>query len=264
MSIDPRAVIAPGAKIGNNVDIAPYAIIDEHVTIGDNCQIGPHVYLTGHTTIGNGTEIHAGAIIGDKPQDVSFDDATVSYVDIGENCRIREYVTIHRGTEQDSHTVVGDRVMLMAFSHLGHNCKIANDVIIANATLLAGRVEVAEHATISAGVMIHQFVRIGRLAMIGGGNAITQDVPPFCLLQDDCIQSANIIGLRRSNMSDVARNSIHEAVKIYFFQKLARMGAVEEIQKKCAPCPELQEFIDFVLTTKRGITSGRPVKEKTA
>ena len=153
--------------------------------------------------------------------------------------------------------------MLMAFSHLGHNCKIGNDVIIANATLLAGRVEVAEHATISAGVMIHQFVRIGRLAMIGGGNAITQDVPPFCLLQDDCIQSANIIGLRRSNMSDVARNSIHEAVKIYFFQKLARMGAVEEIQKKCAPCPELQEFIDFVLTTKRGITSGRPVKEKT-
>ncbi|MBR5024825.1 MAG: hypothetical protein IKX48_07140, partial [Victivallales bacterium] len=156
MSIDPRAVIAPGAKIGNNVDIAPYAIIDEHVTIGDNCQIGPHVYLTGHTTIGKGTEIHAGAVIGDKPQDVSFDEATVSYVDIGENCRIREYVTIHRGTEQDSHTVVGDRVMLMAFSHLGHNCKIGNDVIIANATLLAGRVEVAEHATISAGVMIHQ------------------------------------------------------------------------------------------------------------
>lgn len=260
MSIDPRAVIAQGAKIGNNVNIAPYAVIDENVTIGDNCQIGPHVHLTGYTTIGNGTEIHAGAVIGDKPQDISFDDATVSYVDIGENCRIREYVTIHRGTEPDSHTVVGNNVMLMAFVHLGHNCQIANDVVIANATLLAGRVTVAEHAVISGGVMIHQFVRVGRLAMIGGGNAVTQDVPPFCLMQDNCIQGSNAIGLRRANMSDIARNSIHDAVKIYFFQQLARMGAVEEIQKSCAPCPELQEFIDFVLTTKRGITSGRPLK----
>ena len=256
MAIHPNACIAPGATLGNNVTIGPFAVIDEHVAIGDNCVIGPHVHITGHTTIGANTQIHAGAVVGDSPQDVHYNNE-VSYVDIGHDCVIREYVTIHRGTEEGSRTIIGNHVMLMAFSHVGHNCVLDDHVIVANASLLAGRVTVGEKAFVSAGCMIHQFVRIGRLAMIGGDNAIGQDVPPFCLLQAREILGVNLVGLRRAELSDKARSALHQAVKIYFFQELPRINAVEKIKAEIEMCPEVQEFIDFVMSTKRGIMSGK-------
>lgn len=256
--IDPKASVAEGAKIGNNVDIAPYAVIDADVVIGDNCKIGPHAYITGHTTIGKNTQIHAGAVIGDTPQDVHYSDE-VSYVDIGENCIIREYVTVHRGTEEGSRTVIGNNVMLMAFSHLGHNCVLADNVIVANASLLAGRVTVGERAFVSAGVMVHQFVRIGRLAMIGGGNHIGQDVPPFCMLQDEEVQGPNVVGLRRAGLEEDARNAIRSAIKIYFCYGLSRQEACERIRAEVTVTPEVQEFIDFVMGTKRGVCAGRKI-----
>ena len=146
--IDPRAAIEEGAQIGTDVTIGPFAVIGGNVRIGDGCVIGPLVVLSGNTTIGRGTRIHCGANIGDEPQDVHYKGQN-SFTDIGENCIIREYVTIHRGVEEGSRTTVGNNVMLMAFVHLGHNCQIADDVIIANASLLAGRVEVGRHAFIS-------------------------------------------------------------------------------------------------------------------
>ncbi len=260
MKIDSRAAVAPGAVIGADVEIAPFAVIDENVVLGDGCCIGPHAHITGHTTIGAGTKIHAGAVVGDAPQDLHYN-GEVSHVDIGSNCVIREYVTIHRGTEEGSRTVVGDNVLLMAFSHLGHNCQIGNNVVVANASLLAGRVEVGANAFISANVMVHQFVRIGRLAMIGGGNAITQDIPPFCLLQDDEIQGTNIVGLRRSGMSDESRNALREAAKIFFCYGDSRQDAIEKIKKNIKMVPELEEFIDFVMSTKRGICPGRTLQK---
>jgi UDP-N-acetylglucosamine acyltransferase len=254
-NIDPRAAISPDAQLGENVTVGPFAVIGPKVQVGDNCVIGPHVNLSGRTTIGRGTKIHVGANIGDEPQDLHYN-GELSYVDIGENCVIREYVTIHRGTEEGSHTVVGNNVLLMAFVHLGHNCQIGDEVVIANASLLAGRVEVAPHAFISGDVKVHQFVRIGRLAMIGGGNAVKQDVPPFCLLQDNAIQSPNIVGLRRSGLDDATRHAIRNAIKIYFFNGLNRMNAMAEIREKVADLPEIREFLDFVGSTSRGITAG--------
>ncbi len=257
--IDSRAAVSEGAKIGQDVEIGPFAVIDSNVEIGDGCKIGPHVFLTGNTRIGKGTVVHTGAIIGDEPQDVHYN-GEKSFTVIGEGCTIREYVTIHRGTEADSYTRVGDHVMLMAFSHLGHNCQIADHVIVANATLLAGRVEVERNAFISAGCMVHQFARVGRLAMIGGGNTITQDVPPFCMLQDKGIQGVNAIGLRRAGWSEEARDAIRDAVKIYFFEGLNRINALEKIRSEVKLLPEIQEFITFIENTKRGIEQGRPLK----
>lgn len=262
MKIDPRAAIAPGAQLGAEVEVGPFAIIDENVVIGDNCKIGPHVHLTGHTTIGANTKIHAGAVIGDAPQDLYYN-GEVSFTDIGEDCVLREYVTIHRGTEEGSRTTVGKGVLMMAFSHLGHNCVIGDHVVIANASLLAGRVEVGPRAFISAGVMIHQFVRVGRLAMIGGGNGIGQDIPPFCMLQNEQVQGPNVVGLRRAGLSENARASIRQAIKLYFLFGLSRMGAIERIRAEVPPCPEVDEFIDFVLQTKRGISPGRRLKTRT-
>ena len=260
MKIDSRAVVAPGAVLGQDVEIGPFAVIDDQVTLGDRCVVGPHAYLTGHTTIGAGTRIHAGAVVGDAPQDLHYA-GEASNVQIGENCVIREYVTIHRGTEEGSSTVIGNRVMLMAFSHVGHNTIIEDDVVVANASLLAGRVTVGAHAFISASCMVHQFVRIGRLAMVGGGNAIGQDIPPFCLLQFDEIQGPNIIGLRRAGMPDESRNALHQAIKIYFCYGLPRSEAVARIQAEVPDCPEIQEFLAFVMSTKRGICPGHRLKQ---
>ena len=255
MPIAQNASIANGARIGANVSVGPFAVIDENVVIGDNCVIGPHAYITGHTTIGEGTKIHKGAVVGDAPQDVHYN-GEITYVEIGKNCIIREYVTIHRGTEPGTTTKIGDNVMLMAFSHLGHNCELANNVIVANATLLAGHVHVGERAFISAQCMLHQFVRVGRLAMIGGGNAIGQDVPPFCMLQECVIQGTNIIGLRRAGLGDNVRNALHQAAKIYFCYNLPRTNAIERIRQEVEQCEEVQEFIDFIMQTKRGIMPG--------
>ena len=257
--IDPRAAVAPGAQLGENVTIGPFAVVEAGVKIGDNCVIGPHAVLSGNTTIGRGTVVHTGANLGDTPQDVHYEGAE-AFTDIGENCQIREYVTVHRGVEEGSHTVVGNRVMLMAFSHLGHNCQIADDVVVANASLLAGRVEVGTHAFISAHVMIHQFVRIGALAMVGGGNGVVQDVPPFCMLQEGAIQGVNAIGLRRANWSAEARDALRSAVRIACFEGLSRPNAIERLKAELPPLPEVIAFIRFLENTKRGITAGRGVK----
>lgn len=254
--IDQRAVIEDGATIGNDVTIGPFAVIGAGARIGDGCRIAPHAVIIGNTTIGARTRIHTGANIGDEPQDLHYTGAN-SFTDIGEDCIIREYVTIHRGVEEGSHTVVGNRVLLMAFSHLGHNCQIADDVVVANASLLAGRVEVGCHAFISAQVMIHQFTRVGALAMIGGGNAITQDVPPFSMLQERVIQGINAVGLRRAGWDTQARDAIKEAIRLTCFCGLSRPNAIAAIRQTVPQLPQVLQFVQFLENTRRGITSGR-------
>jgi UDP-N-acetylglucosamine acyltransferase len=261
MSIHPTAVIDPQAELGTGVQVAPYAVIEANVRVGDGCIIGPHVHLSGHTTIGAGTRIHAGAVVGDRPQDLHYADQ-ITYTDIGSHCVIREYVTVHRGTVEGSRTVVGDQVMLMGFVHLGHNCQIADGVVVANGSLLAGHVHVGPRAFISGSVLVHQFVRIGRLAMIGGGNGIGQDVPPFCMLQFEQIQGPNVVGLRRAGMDEKARLAIRNAIKTYFFAGLNRVNAIEEIRREAAGCPEVEEFVAFIEGTKRGITPGHMTKPR--
>jgi len=255
----PTAVIDSGAVLGKNTTIGPHAVIDENVVVGDDCSIGPHVYLTGHTSIGSGTKIHAGAVIGDMPQDLHYGGET-TYTEIGAGCTIREYVTIHRGSSPGSKTVVGESTMLMAFVHLGHNCEIGDHVVIANNSILAGHVTVKNRAFLSGAVLVHQFVRIGRIAMIGGDNAVIQDVPPFCMLQADQIQGPNVIGLQRSGLETSLRRAVRWAVKTYFFGGLNRPNALAEITAKHGDIPEVQEFVSFIEETQRGITTGRGVK----
>ena len=262
--IHPTAIISPNAQIGEKVQIAPYAVIDENVVIGEACRIGPHVHITGHTTIGSDTVIHAGAVIGDEPQDVHYD-GSVTYTEIGKKCHIREYVTVHRGTAAGSKTILGDNVMLMAYSHVGHNCRLANNVILANASHLGGHVQIEERAFLSAGVLLHQFCRVGTLAMIGGVNRVVQDVPPYCLLQDGVIQGVNIIGLRRAGFSSEARKAIQRAAKIYFFMGLNRPNALTQIRQELHDVPEIETFATFIENTTRGIVDGRTAKNgKTA
>lgn len=254
-NIDSRAAISSGAQLGENVTVGPFAVIGPKVQVGDNCIIGPHVNLSGRTTIGRGTKIHVGANIGDEPQDLHYEGAD-SYTDIGEECLIREYVTIHRGVEEDSHTRVGNRVLLMAFSHLGHNCQLADDVVVANASLLAGRVEVGYHAFISAQVMIHQFCRIGTLAMIGGGNAILQDVPPYSLVQFAVVRGLNAVGVRRAGFDAETRQALQDAIHATCFEGLSRPNAIAKIRGELPQLPEIKIFADFLEGSQRGIMPG--------
>ncbi len=252
--IHETAIIHPGAKLGSNVQVGPYTVIDEHVQLGDSCRVGPHVHLTGHTTIGAGTKIHAGAVIGDEPQDLGYDGSR-TYLNVGENCTLREYVTIHRGSDAESATTVGDNVMLMAFCHLGHNCHIGNNVVIANTSTLAGHVEIEDRAFISAAVLIHQFVRIGTMAMISGGDRVVQDIPPFCMFHKH-LRGPNTIGLRRAGIDAAGRTAIRAAIKAYFFSGLKRSNALQQIVEEHGDVPEVARFVTFIEGTKRGIASG--------
>jgi UDP-N-acetylglucosamine acyltransferase len=255
--IHPTAVIDPQAQLGQNVEVAPYAVIGANVVLGDGCKIGPHVHLSGHTEIGCNTEIHAGANIGDKPQDYHYSEAETTYTRIGSDCIIREYVTIHRGTTPGSATIIGNHVMLMAFVHIGHNCQLADDVIIANNSILGGYVEVGFKAFISSTVLIHQFVHVGSLAMLSGLDRITQDVPPYCVLALGGVHGPNVVGLKRAGFDLDARKGIRTAIKQLYFAGLNHQQAIDSINAEFGEIPEVMALVDFVRSSKRGIMPGR-------
>ena len=253
--IHETAHIAPDAQLGVNVTVGPFCVIDKDVVVGDNCRVGPHAYITGNTTIGDGTEIHASAVIGGTPQDKHYK-GEESYTEIGSDCILREYVTIHRGTDPGTTTRVGNRVMMMATSHAGHNCCIGNDVVMANGSMLGGHVHVDDRAFISALVAVHQFVRIGELAMVGGINRIRQDIPPYCMVQLEQVQGLNSIGLRRAGFPASVRSALKKAFTIFFKQGRNRQNALQVIRDEVEPLPEVEKFIAFIDATERGITGG--------
>jgi UDP-N-acetylglucosamine acyltransferase len=254
MSIHATAVIDPKAVIGKNASVGPFSFIDESVEIGDNAVIGSHVSILRHTTIGEGVRVHAGAVLGDLPQDLGFS-GEPSYVKIGNRCTFREFVTIHRGTKPGTVTEVGDDCFLMANVHIAHNSKVGNRVIIANGTMLGGHVEIGDRAFVSGNVLIHQFVKIGRVAMVGGAAGLSKDVPPFCLVQSmgrNVVQGLNIVGTRRAGISPEERKQIKEAFKLLYLSGLNVTQAVDKL-KTAFPTGPAAEFAAFVEQAHRGL-----------
>ncbi len=182
MAIHATAIVSKDAKIANDVEIGPYCIIEGGVEIGEKTRLWHNVYVANGTTIGKECQIHMGAVLGHEPQDVAYKGGT-TYLKIGDRNIIREFTTIHRGTQDNSSTVFGDDNFFMALSHIGHNCTIGNRVVICNNSLLAGHVDVGDGVFISGSCVVHQFVRIGALVMAGGAARIGKDVPPFMLVE---------------------------------------------------------------------------------
>lgn len=254
MSIHPTAIIDPGARIGEDVEIGPYSVVAADVRIGDGCRIGPHVVVHRYTTIGPGCRIHAQAVIGDIPQDMSFKEVR-SYTEIGESCTIREGVTIHRGVAEESKTVVGDRCLLMGASHIGHDTHVGNDVIMANATLLAGHVTVGDRVFMAGGSAVHQFCRVGRLAMLGGGAGCSRDIPPFCTAKPhhtNRILGLNRVGMQRAGLEPEEQRAVKEAFRTFYMSGLALPEAVAKLTAEFTEGPA-GEFAEFVKTTERGV-----------
>ncbi len=215
--IHPTAVIYPGANLHPSVKVGPYAVIGPKVSIGAETEIGAHVVLEGHTEIGKRNRIFPGAAIGLEPQDLKYD-GSISLIKIGDGNQIREYVTINRPTRFDEITVIGDNNMLMAYSHVAHNCVIEDNVIISNAVALAGHIRIESHARISGLVGVHQFVQIGRLAIVGGMSRVDRDVPPYTTVEGNPsrVRGLNRIALQRSGLIDVEGGRIYRELKKAF------------------------------------------------
>lgn len=254
MSIHPTAIVNSKAELGADVTIGPFCVIDAEVKIGANTRIGPHVTILPFTTIGAGCTIHANAVLGDLPQDTAFKDA-VSYVRIGDNCTIREGVTIHRGTKPETATVAGEGCYLMANSHLAHNVKLGDYVVLVNGALLGGYVEVGDRAFISGNCLVHQFTRIGKLAILAGGSAFNKDVPPFCKtagLTANAVMGLNVIGLKRAGFGVSDRLVIKRAFHTLYQSGLNVSQATAKIRAE-SPTKAVLEFCEFVEQSKRGI-----------
>ncbi|MGD9873033.1 MAG: acyl-ACP--UDP-N-acetylglucosamine O-acyltransferase [Kiritimatiellia bacterium] len=256
--IHPTAVIEPGAELGAGVKVGPFAYIRDKVKIGAGTEVGPHAVIHSFTEIGENCRIHAGAVLGDLPQDLGFKGAE-SYVRIGNGCIIREGVTVHRGTMPGSATVMGDECFLMAYSHLAHNVKLGNKVILANSVLLAGHVEVGNNVFVGGGAAIHQFCKVGRLAMVGGLSAVSKDIPPFCTHASGAFNSIaglNVVGLRRNGFDGAARMEIRQAFKMLFASGLNVSQAVNKMRETFKSAA-VREMCDFIEASKRGICAFR-------
>lgn len=257
MTIHATACIDPEACLGQGVAVGPGAVIAAGATVGDHCVIGPHAVIYSGVTLGEGCRVHAGAVIGDTPQDLAFKGEVASFVRIGARNILREGVTIHRGTKAGTETVTGDDCYLMANSHLAHNVKLGNRVILANGALMAGYVEVGDGAFVSGNTVVHQFCRIGRLAMLGGLSAIGKDVPPFCMTRSggvNTIVGLNIVGLRRNGFTPEQRKSARGCMDIVFRQGLNVGQAVEKLRELAGLGDVLAaEWADFIGAAARGI-----------
>jgi UDP-N-acetylglucosamine acyltransferase len=252
--IHPTAVIHPKAKLDPTVNVGPYVVIDEAVEIGPRCVIGPHVYITGVTTIGAENQFHAGCVIGDAPQDLKYDGAPTK-LRIGDKNFFRENFTVHRSTKPDGETVIGSNNFLMQNAHIGHNCVMGNHVILGGGAILAGHAVVQDRAFLSGNCLVHQFTRVGTLALMQGGSAISQDLPPFTIaLRQNELCGLNIIGLRRAGFTPEQRLQLKAAYRALFRSGKNMRAAVAEAQSKFADGPA-RTLIDFVAATKRGICS---------
>lgn len=263
--IHPTAVIHSGANLHPTVKVGPYAVIGEDVTVGPGTEIGAHAVIDGHTTIGADNRIFPGAAIGLEPQDLKYD-GSMSRVVIGNNNLIREYVTINRATNAGAVTVVGDNNLFMAYSHVAHNCVVEDNVIIANSVALAGHVYVESGARISGIVGIHQFVRVGRLAMIGGLTRIDRDVAPYTLASGNpaAVRGLNQVGLQRAGLTTDREGQSYRELK-QAYRLVYRSG--ELIADAIAKMEQwnhnelVAHFRDFVKASqesdRRGLTPGR-------
>lgn len=255
LTIHPTAIIDPTVELGEDVKIGPYAVVGPQSRIGDGTIIGPHVVIEGYTSIGRNCEISPGAVIGGKPQDHGFGNET-SYVRIGDEVIVRECVTINRGTGEGSETVVGDGSMLMAYSHLAHNCNLGAHVVLANNVQLAGYVQIGDYAFIGGTCVVHQFVQIGRLSIIGGFSGTRQDVPPFAMAEGRphvTVKGINSVGLKRRGFDREARSRLKKAYYFLWFSKLNIQQAIESIHRDIDFDPNIEELIAFTLNSKRGI-----------
>ena len=253
--IHSSAVIHPDVEIEDGAEVGPFTVIGEKVSIGKGTKVGAHVVIPGYTRIGENCRIFSFASVGEVPQDLKYQ-GEESWVIIGDNNIIREFVTIHRGTALgEGRTVLGNNNFLMDYVHVAHDCHIGNNVILANGATLAGHIEIGDHAIIGGLSAIHQFVRIGAYAFIGGASGIPQDVVPYVSAVGNRARlfGLNLVGLKRHNFSEETIRNLKRAYRLLFRSGLRLQEATATIEEELGETPEVAHLLDFVRKSQRGI-----------
>lgn len=255
MPIHPTAIVDPGARISQNAAIGPYCIIGPEVEIGPGSELKAHIYVEGPTWIGSENLFYPYSSIGVAPQDLKYRGERAE-TRIGDRNKIREFVTIHRGTAGGgSLTSVGNDTLLSAYSHVAHDCRVGNHVILSHATTLGGHVTVEEFAVVGAGAAVHQFCRVGKHSMIGGYSVITQDVLPYSVTvyeRETKVFGANRVGLERRGFSAESIEALQKAFRLLTRSGLNTRQAIERIQAEVPNTPELDDLMGFIATSERG------------
>ncbi|HOW79686.1 MAG TPA: acyl-ACP--UDP-N-acetylglucosamine O-acyltransferase [Verrucomicrobiota bacterium] len=250
--IHPTAIIHPRAKLDPTVQVGAYAIIDADVEVGPHCVIGPYVYLTGVTIIGAHNRFYAGCVIGEAPQDLKYH-GELTGLRIGDHNVFREHVTVHRSNQAAEETVIGARGFYMAHSHIAHNCRLGDGVILANGVLLGGHVTVEDGAFLSGNCLVHQFVRVGTLALMQGGSAISKDLPPYTVARGgNRLGGLNIIGLRRAGFSPAERLELKQLYHALFRKGHNLRAAAAAAREKFSSAPA-RRLLDFLAAARRGV-----------
>ena len=253
-NIHSTAIISNKAEIGNDVSVGPHTIIEDNVTIGDNCNIASSALIASGSVLGKGVKVYHGAVIGTVPQDLKFGGEETKAI-IGDNTVVREYATINRGTDDKWETKVGANCLLMAYSHVAHDCLIGNNVILANSVNLAGHIEIGDYAIIGGIVPVHQFVKIGAHAMVGGGYRVPQDICPYSMSGGYPLKiiGLNKIGLKRRGFSSESLKELEKLYKLLFFSKLNTSQALERVESEVEKTAEVNIVLDFIKSSKRGL-----------
>ncbi|MDH6534963.1 acyl-ACP--UDP-N-acetylglucosamine O-acyltransferase [Parabacteroides sp. 52] len=257
MNISPLAVVHPDAQIGQDVTIDPFVVVEKDVVIGDGCRIYPHATILNGARIGKHCSIFPGAVIAGVPQDLKFAGENTT-AEIGDYTTIRECVTVNRGTAAKGKTVIGSHCLIMAYSHIAHDCLLNNYIIIGNSTQLAGEVEVEDYAIVSGGSLVHQFVRISQHVMIQGGSRVGKDIPPYTLIGREPIVycGINIVGLRRRGFTNEQVFLIQDIYRTLYTRGLNNTQAIKAIETEYEPSAERDLILNFIKSSERGIVRG--------
>jgi UDP-N-acetylglucosamine acyltransferase len=255
--IHATAVISAEADLADDVEVGPFVVIEGPVRVGSGCVIRPHAHLIGPLTLGRGNQVYTGAVLGERPQHLKYNGEPTS-VEVGDDNVFREHVTVHRGTAQSWKTVIGSRNFFMAGAHVAHDCRVGNGCILANGALLGGHCAVGDGAYLSGNCAVHQFVRVGRLALLSGASGTTKDIPPFIIQQNiNVVVGVNVIGMRRAGLSGAEIDAVRRAYHILFRQGLALPNALARLEGELGAVGPVREMVDFIRASTRGINLGR-------
>jgi UDP-N-acetylglucosamine acyltransferase len=252
--VHPTALVDPGASLAEGVEIGPYAILGPGVSLGAGCRIGSHATLERNVRLGAGVRVGQGSILGGDPQDLKYR-GEETWVEIGPGTVIREYSTVNRGTAESGVTRIGANAYLMSYVHVAHDCQLGDEVILSNATQLAGHVTIQDRANLSGLVAVHQFVSIGTLAFIGGCSRVSQDIPPYVTAVGNPVAlfGLNSIGLQRAGVPAETIAVLKRLYRFCFNSELNFSQAMDRARMELPPLPEVERFLEFLATSERGV-----------
>ena len=255
-TVHATAIVDASAELGEGVTVGPWVSIGPRVRIGDGTEVGPRVLIEKDTTVGEDCRLANGAVLGTDPQDLKYK-GEHSTLEVGDRTVVREFATLNRGTEASGRTVVGTDCLLMAYTHVAHDCEIGNHVVLANSVNMAGHVLIEDWVIVGGLTPIHQFVRIGAHAFVGGGSRVPQDIPPYCRAAGNPPQlyGLNSVGLERRGLSDDVRRALKQAYRILFQSNETLSAALDRAEQEVVGIPEVKHLIQFVRSSERGVTT---------